>query len=316
MTADGRLVGIAAVKMRGILGARIARFLTVFGSDFVADPRYRGAFVSNTVRFLMKDVRCQILDLTFPSESPNLDLLKKSCVSLRLELQNSPLGKFYREHTVLQVVGTWDEFRKARGSNFVRHYGKIERKLASAGKWRIERLIIDGPDSVDKINTVERNSWKNAWRKERGIDRDSGLEPYLSFWKSKSSDRMSLPKLWLLFLDNEPIAYAIVLQLNGIALLCKTSYDDRYGELYPGDYVQNAVIQDLFNSGEVSKIDFLTALDYHRRWTPFRLTRERVTISHGVPLLSPLLMTAGRNRNIRTVYQSLRRPFGGDRTPR
>jgi hypothetical protein len=305
MTVDGRLVGIAAMKTKGILGARIATFLKAFGSDFVVDPRYREAFVSNTLRFLLKGLRCQFLDLTFPSESPNLDLLKKICMSLRLRLDASPLDEYYREHSVLQVVGTWDEFRNMRGGNFVRHYGKIERKLTNAGKWRIERLAIDGPDPVDRINAVERNSWKNAWRRERGEEADSGLESFFGYWKSKSSDRWSLPRLWLLYLNDEPISFVIALQLNGVALLCKTSYDDRYMELYPGDYIQNAVIRDLFNSREVSKIDFLTALAYHRRWTSLRLTRERVTISQSVPLLSPLITTVGRNRYIRTAYHAV-----------
>ena len=69
------------------------------------------------------------------------------------------------------------------------------------------------------------------WREERGIPNDFDLGALLEFWESKNPDRADLPRLWLLELDDKPIAYVISLLLNHVAILCKTSYDERYEAL-------------------------------------------------------------------------------------
>jgi len=307
MKAGEKIVGAVGLKTSGVFGARVATNLypVVHGTDFVVDPEYEKHFVRRVLGFLLDDLRCQFLDLTLPSESLILPLLKETCLSMRLKMVSAPLKDYQVEHTVLQVEGTWDEFERMRGGNFIRHFRKIEHKLGNAGKWRVERLYLDGPNSVSRVAEVEKNSWKEQSRKERGNTKgDPNLPQLFGYWESKAQDG-DMPRLWLLVLNDMPIAYAIGAQLNGVAFLCKTSYDHRYANFYPGDYVQNAAIRDQFDSKVISTVDFLTPLSYHRRWTDHRQLRERVVISRTIPVLTDIVNSLSASAKVRQVYRTV-----------
>jgi hypothetical protein len=308
MTVDGKLVGIATLRTKGILGARRARSLMppACGADFVVDPIFREEFVSKAVGFILKKLRCQFLDLTIAAESPNLEALRKACKFLGPEFEAPAGEEHFREHSVLRVQGTWEEFKSRKGKDFARHYERIERKLGSAGRWQVTSAAIDGPDTVKKINAIESNSWKSTWRREKGVRADENLVALLDYWKSESSRRGGLPRVWLLELNGNPIAYEIACQLNGVVLQCKTSYDDRYKEFSPGDFIIHAAIRDLFDSGKVTTIDFLAKIPSNARWTSLVLQREIVTVSRTIPVVSTLVTNLGKNRYVRAVRAALR----------
>ena len=307
MGVEGMLVGGAALNVRGVYGERTATLLLpkAYGADFVVDPEYREVFVSSVLEFLFKKAKCQFLDLTLPCESPNVGIIQERCRALGYEVNNAPLREDLREHSVIEVNGTWEDFKSSRGSGFVRRYKEIEQLLSKAGNWRTRQVPLDGPGPVEIIDTIERNSWKDGWRRERGIASDPNLPAFFAYWKLKSSLPGYYPSLYLLELNGEPIAHTIMMKLNGVALLRKTSFDQRYAKLSPGEYVQNAAIQDAFNSGEVSMIDFLTALPYLRRWTAKRLPRERVTASRSVPVLTSAVKTLEKSSLLRSTYKTL-----------
>jgi hypothetical protein len=310
MTEGGRTVGCVALKTRGMFGVKTATQLLpgVDGTDFVADPAHLEGLVLATLKVVFDRLRCQFLDLTLPSESPSLELLRLSGGEIGLKLDNPPLKWHHKEHTVLRVQGTWGDFCKARGSNFVRHFKKIENRMSKEGEWKVERLVADGPEVMAKVHTVERNSWKEGWRKERGIKEDTDLDAFLEFWQ-ESTDPNDVPRVWLLTLNGEPIAHEISLKLNDVVFLCKTSYDDRYAKLCPGVYITNIAIADLYDPGKVSTIDFMTPLPYLIRWTSLRLRRTRVYFSRTVPFITPLVTTVARNSFAMNTYKSLRRAY-------
>jgi len=307
---DGRLAGVAALQTRGLFGGRTASsiFPRNYGTDFVVDPEYRELFIHNALRFLFEKLRCQYLDLIMPSESPNLELLRQTSGSLGLHFMKAPLGREFREHSVIEVTGSWDEFKSARGRKFVQRYREIERLLSKAGNWSTERMLLDGPEAVQMIETIEGNSWKDAWRKERGLTSDPNLPAFFAYWQLRSSVGGYLPELYLLKLNGQPIAYNIVMKLNGVAVLCKTSFDRRYAKASPGEYVQNAAIKDLFESGKIFKIDFLTALEYLHRWTSLHYTRERAIVSRTVPLLSVMVKILKKSKFVRNAYNAYYHP--------
>jgi hypothetical protein len=308
MDVEDRLVGGAALKTKGIIGGRSAELLLpkVYGTDFVLDPQYREVFVHRLLRLLLVDLRCQIVDLTLPSESPNLSFMKGWCNALGLRLDRTPLREDLREHYVIDVAGNWNDFRNSRGKNFAHRFRDTEHLLKKAGESKVRQLNIDSAESEDIINTIEENSWKNTWRRERGIRSDPNLPAFFAYRKSKYPQER-FPRFWLLELNGVPIAYTIIIELNGVALLCKTSYDRRYAKMSPGEYVQNAAIKEMFDSQRFSKIDFLTSLPYIQRWTSHRLARERVAILRPVPVLSTIVRTFGRSKHVRAAYKTLRR---------
>jgi hypothetical protein len=313
MTVDGRMVGAAALLTRGVPGGRTATSLLPreYGTDFVVEPKHRQAFVHTLLRFLVKELKCQFFDLILPSESPNLQSLMEASRTLGCKFETPLIANRFKQHRVIEVPGSWDKYRETRGKDFDYRHRRIEELLKKDGELEIRRLDLDGPEIVNIIKTIERNSWKDAWRLGQGAESDPHLPAFFTYWNRKSSENTPLPKVWLLELNGEPIAHHIVLQLNGTALLCKTSFDQRHTKKSPGIYINNLSVQDLINSREVSKIDFLTDLPYQQRWTSLCLPRERVLVSRSIPLLSGLVRTLRGNTYVRTAYRALRRsPIG------
>ena len=276
MKREQDLVGLALLKVRG----DVAEFLLApsYSPDLVVLGQFRRTFLEELMKLLFVKLRCQFVDFTLPSESPTVQLLRRWAKGISMEL---PVDEPYADsHSVLEVKGSWKDFCDSRGKNFTRHFAKIERKLTNAGAWRISNSSIDNPGTVAKIHEIEKNSWKNVERKGR---EDPYLEATLDYWKRAPPETAFFtPQSWLLELKDEPIAYAIVLRLNGHAFIAKTSYDARYDRFYPGEFIQNSAIREMYDSGAISKIDFMSILSYHRRWSRVSIPRTRIVTARGI----------------------------------
>ena len=276
---EGHVVGVCAFEMRHRLGLRYSNFLlpTVLSPDFLVEPEYHQSLVEESLDFLLRRMRCRVVTLDFPTGSPQEAASKAYFAENGLRSTSKKLGK----HSVLLVDGIWKDFERRRGSNFRNHFKKIESKLTERGPWRIVQAKANSAECITKIATVESHSWKHEGTGERSLglaDLDPTLLDYTSYHGSQLTDQLC-PRVWFLELQDTPIAFAIAAEINGVACLAKTSYDSRYRNLYPGEYVQNAVIRSLLDSKLVFRIDFMTFLPYHRRWTSSWEDRETLRIS-------------------------------------
>ncbi|HVP24249.1 MAG TPA: GNAT family N-acetyltransferase [Conexivisphaerales archaeon] len=279
-TSGGDLVGIAAFKTKTTLGVKTAEFLfpVSFSPDFLTTPEESLSFPLESVDYLFRNLGCQLAELVLPGGSHHMATLRKWSDSRVVLFRRLP-PKGLLAHSVLPVAGTWEEFSKARGGNFVRHYAKIERKLRQEGEPSYESVTVDRQEVVDRVILVEKKSWKEEYRKGEGGVGDADLEMLLTY--SRGSSEVGLqyaPRAWFLKIDGEPIAYALAILFKGRGFIVKTSYDAGYSRYYPGDYVQNLAIRDMFHSGRISLIDFHTWLPYHTRWTTMFQARERVRL--------------------------------------
>jgi len=282
--SEGHIVGVCAFEIRRRFGLRYSGFLlsSIFLPDFLVVPEHSQSFVEQSLDFLLLRMKCRVVTLVFPKGSPQAAASKTYCARKGMRLTVKEVEK----HSVLLVDGVWKDFERRRGSNFRNHFKKIESKLTEIGPWRLVQAKANSPESISKITTVERNSWKHEGTKERlsGLpDLDRGILRYTSYRGSESKDDLC-PRVWFLELQNTPIAYAITVESNGVAFLAKTSYDNRYRNLYPGEYVQNETIRSFVDSRLVSRIDFMALLPYHRRWTSWWEDKEEMRISRrGLP---------------------------------
>jgi hypothetical protein len=103
----------------------------------------------------------------------------------------------------------------------------------------------------------------------RGSNRTAAREPGFKSWAC------------FLELNGETLAYSLVLEYKAMAVLSKTSFDERFRGLYPGTHVLNESIRQLFDEGRVRTIDFVTDIPFHRRWSSTCLWRVRVTMCRG-----------------------------------
>ena len=180
----------------------------------------------------------------------------------------------------MPINATWDEFCRSRGRNFRLKLRKMERNMNRAGLWRIrcfENEKIESA-SIGKVFDVEKMSWKQEWCAKKRAELDENLVMILKASQDMRKNNLNFNwSIWLLELENQTLAYCLVIAYKNIAFPVKTSYDSRYKNLYPGIYLLNEVIHEHF-SRDTKKIEFMTALPFHQTWTHMRQFRTRIVM--------------------------------------
>jgi hypothetical protein len=307
-----RIIGIAPFMSKKTLGVRSVKFVNKSDvtPDLIVDNQYREILIAQMLDFLFTNLKCKFVELSLPVESPNLQIIREQCKVKGINFRLSPeMG-----HRILPVTCSWGEFESARGKNFRQQFRKIERKLDQAGKWQV--LCVDGDEgtvAVEKILDVEKRSWKQTWRMQKGEDADEDLVAFIEASKRAAAIEPAFKwKVWFLEFNSQTVAYLLVLQYRGVAYLTKTSYDQQYKGFYPGQYLRKIAICKLFNERQVKTIDFLTDLPHHLTWTPVCKRRVRITMAKGViPILTQsqftndLLKMSQRLLNYAPILQSI-----------
>jgi len=281
ISINNEIIGAAPLVIKRKFGLRFAEFLLGDGlsPDFIMDNRCQETCIAKTLEVLLDILKCHFITLALPAESPNLQVLKKKCKADGIPFYiKKGLG-----HYILPINCTWSEFKASRGQNFRRNFKRYTRNLNKAGSWKILSIGNENKEESSifrKVLHIEKMSWKEKWRMRRGLKIDHDL---LIIWRGAQHIARTESdfkwRLWFLELGNQPLAYCLVLQYKEMAFFMKTSYDERYKRLYPGIYVNNVAIRDLFNERQVKVIDFATDLSFHRNWTSIFLPRVRMLIT-------------------------------------
>ena len=277
-----KIIGIVPLIAKKTLGVRSVKFInkSYVTPDLIVDNQYREIFIAQMLDFLFKNLNCKFVEFHLPIESPNLQIIREKCKFKGINFQLSPeMG-----HRVLPIKCSWNEYESMWGRNFRRQFNRAEKKMDQAGKWQVR--CVDGDQettAVDKILDVEKRSWKQTWRVQKGDDVDVDLLTFIESSKRATTIEPAFKwRVWLLELNCQTIAYYLVLQYKGVAYFTKTSYDQKYKMFCPGQCLRKAIICQLFNEREVKTIDFLTDLPHHLPWTPICKGRVRITLTKGV----------------------------------
>ncbi len=284
--AGQKVVGFAPLVIRSWKIFRIASFLTEreLDPDFVVQEEYREDFLRKTVDFLFKKVGCNLINFSLPSETKSLPVLKRI---------SKPLGTYFltrpvEGHAVLPVEETWTEFEKRRGRKFQKFFSSIERKMAILGSWKV--VFVTGQDSqaeiLEDILEIEKASWKQSYREHRGLETDKGLLGILTAASNTSFEPGFSWQVAFLEIGGKKSAYTFWFAYKGTGFFCKTSFDNDFRKYYPGVYINNALIREIFINSAIKQIDFMTSLPFHARWTPKIVPRTRIIISNSpIPIV-------------------------------
>jgi CelD/BcsL family acetyltransferase involved in cellulose biosynthesis len=304
---DEKIIGVAPLVLKQRFGLRrVASLLKHTGSpDIVAKAEYRSDVLKHVLFVLLKRMHCKSITLTLPAESENLNALESECSLNGVTFFESREQTI--NHCVILVNCSWQDFQKSLSSNQRRKLNQTQRRLSSIGQWKITFTETTNDDqaaneTLNKIHVVEKNSWKENWRFQNGESQDRDLE---GMWKTSRVLTKTNPDfktmIWMLELNNNPVAYTLAIWFKDTALLAKTAYSNKYARLSLGVYLIHAVIQDLFNKNGVQKIDFMTDLPFMKTWHPTIVSRVRLKIVAGD---LPMLNYAIKNSRIRrTVYR-------------
>lgn len=155
--------------------------------------------------------------------------------------------------------------------------------LNDSGVWCVSKY--DGTNFSSSISQqilqVDYASWKRGWRVSKKISSDVDLlivlDSFLSSFKNPAKNYTWLA--WILELNGVPISYQIALVFKDVIYFIKTGYDNRYRRFSPGVYVVNFAIRDLLKNPEIKKIDFITDLDFLKRWKSESNQRIQIVVS-------------------------------------
>jgi hypothetical protein len=283
---------------------RTAKFLLTdsWSPDFVARPDRRKEFTERALSLLFDRLGCRSATLTLNSDSPTVPILMEWCEKHRMTLKRSPHAR-HPLHAVVRVRGTWDDYFKTLGQESVHKYRKSERRLDRAGSWRVIGERVDNQVVVDKILEIDRNSWKQKMRNQRGEEDDTEMARILNF-HLRTPESKFCPIVWLLELNGKPIAFELVMILGGTAYHPNGSFDICYKEFAPGKVLVTRMFQDLLKMG-VTRMEFFTFHDYMRAWAPDIKRRETFVIeNHRGPF--KLLLTLRQNKYAVRVARAMK----------
>jgi hypothetical protein len=284
-SVNEKIVGLAPLSLRKNLVFKSANFLLPYyvSPDFVVADEYREEVLRIFLHIILKKLKCKIIDLDLPAESQNLPILEKVSTDHKLVFRKQFIDTI--SHCLIFVQGSSVEYEKSQESHFKKKFRRLSRNIDEVGEWKI--IIIDNlqnnqnaQKAFDKMMIIERMSWKEKWRLQTGCTIDKDL---LWIWDASLSAAKTNPdfkcKVWFLELNNQAIAYQLVIEYKGTAFFTKTSFAEKYRHLSPGLFVQQTIIAEQFKKREIETIDFLTNLPYMKTWNVTCFPRVKVTLN-------------------------------------
>ena len=170
--------------------------------------------------------------------------------------------------------GNW--YLDVHGRSFQEYYDSLPsvlRNTVSRKKKKLEKsgratlAIVSGGEqldlAIDAYNKVYSASWKRP-------------EPYPRFVPElmRECARLGSLRLGTVLVDGEPAAAQFWIVQNGVALIYKLAYDERFRDLSVGSILTASMLQRVIDVDRVHEVDYLTGDDdYKKDWMSGR--RER-----------------------------------------
>jgi CelD/BcsL family acetyltransferase involved in cellulose biosynthesis len=276
---DKKIVAVAPLHLTSKFGVRFAEFFLEphFFSDFVFDPEYFDESLQRICNFLFINLNCSFLLLVL--EKTSVMLQKIRTIKGLFVSENN-----YSGHLVLNKPDNLVEFRKMGGKRVRKDFERTERFLNDSGVWRV--LKYDAHNYSLQISkrilSVDCASWKQGWRVNKKISSDVDLLIVLDsfLFSIENPDKTDAWLAWVLELNGVPISYQIALTFKDVTYFIKTGYDNSYRQFSPGVYVLNFAIRDLLKNPETKKIDFVSDLEFLKRWKSENNQRVQLIVSY------------------------------------
>jgi hypothetical protein len=287
------IIGVVPLKTRKILGLIVSEFIFEdwCSPDFIIKDNYRELCINYVIDYLFNKLNFKFLFLSLESDSNNIYHIIHKYKGKNLGI--SVIENSFR-HNILFVNSTWEDFCTLRGGNYKHKFKKMEKKINKRGPWKIIKIDIKKLNkyTVDKIVAIEKMSWKERERLEER-KKDESLIILLDALDNFSEiEPIFKRKIWFLELNGQYIAYCLEFIFNDISFLVKTSYNNNFRDLYPGIFLMNKIIKNNFDEKEVTKIDFITSLDFMKTWSSTYLSRSSFIIVKGYfPNIIRLIIT-------------------------
>lgn len=266
-TPQAALAAVQRSSDSGLLKSRKLCSLSNYYSSLFG-PVYQGAHCWEVGREIARAIASDspawdVVDLRpLDADSPVFKALKGGLRSAGFVVQTYfCFGNWY-----LDVRGrTFQEYFDGLPSVLKNTVNRKKKKLDKSG--RATLAIVSGGEqleaAINAYNKVYAASWKQP-------------EPYPHFVPElmKECARLGSLRLGTAHIDGEPAAAQFWIVQNGVALIYKLAYDERFKDLSVGSILSASMFQQAIDVDRVHEVDYLTGDDdYKKDWMSGR--RER-----------------------------------------
>ncbi len=201
----------------------------------------------------------------------------------------------WNQTAVVDIVGTWDDYLAARSSKWRSNLRSGERKLAEQGEVTYLRYRPRGSafgeddprwDLYDACEDIARKSWQGESATGTTLSHGS-IRPFLREVHAQAAKVGGLD-LNLLYLNEEPAAFAYNYYFDGSVYGLRAGYDARLSKAGLGNLLYARIIEDSFRRGDhtydlgVGSLDvkkrLLTRIAPILRYSHFRVTSPAAQI--------------------------------------
>lgn len=249
---DRRLTGICPLilcKHKRRLGTvRTLEFLTVPDTqlcDIIAHRETHASVVEELVFWLMTtSVRWDVIDLRHISaHSPTCTALPKFFAKQGIKSFNHAQE---RNHFVT-LTANWEEFYKNRSRRLKKSNNLAANHLKRAGEISVA-WVRDSKSCcriLEKVINISANSWKEI----TGLTLNNPAPNAFIETLTAHAAAHGWLSIWILYLRGEPIAAEYQLIYGDSVHALRADFDESYGTLSPGTYLNWKLLKQLFTSG-------------------------------------------------------------------
>lgn len=267
---NGSLVGIAPL----MLVSEKFRGLPVRCLKFIANDE------SPRADFIIKQNRTDILPflLDFLEKAHNdwdlivlKSILKKSETYQYFFEKNGKTQLIFRSKNswaspILHPTMDWNAFLATKTKLFRKRIRRFRNKIKNLGQVEIKKINDTSSTSPEMayLWQVGQKSWKHHIK--RAI---SSTEPTRKFFSilTELASQQGWLNLWLLLVNNQPIAFEYQLKYNNKIHGMRSEFDEAYQSYSPGFVLDTLIVEDVFNRGNLDYDMGGNTDSYKLQWT-------------------------------------------------
>ncbi len=158
----------------------------------------------------------------------------------------------------LKIEGSFENYWKERSRNLRKNIKRYLRRAENDGvKIWWEELTAENEMkmAVRRYGDLESAGWKGENGTAIHADNKQG-KFYAKILENFAHENNS--RVYNLYLDNQLISSRLTIKQNGIMVILKTTYDERYAKYAPGKLLLYFIIKNAFEKGELDLIEFYT----------------------------------------------------------
>ena len=176
-------------------------------------------------------------------------------------------AQLQRESPYIELQGDWNGFRSHLSRNFQRVLRNNRNRMTRAGQTKIE--LLEDPAAITAalpdLFAIGERSWQGS--EGSAVGSNAANRNFYAGLARELGSRGWL-RVWFLQLEGRRIAFEFHVAHAGVEFGLKTGYDRDFESIGAGTFLDQCIVERLFDEGRWREYDLLGNADfYKRRWT-------------------------------------------------